>query len=91
MIFAVNPEKNYSVPRDPTLSEMFRRADLLIPDNIGMVLALRLLHGVRVTRLPGCELMRSICALSGEHGFGIFIYGAREEVNRQAVERLLHD
>jgi N-acetylglucosaminyldiphosphoundecaprenol N-acetyl-beta-D-mannosaminyltransferase len=90
-IFAANPEKNYSVPRDPMLYDMFRRGDLLLPDGIGMVLALRLLHGVKLVRLPGCELMQSICGLSAENGYAIFIYGAREEVNKLAVERLRHD
>jgi len=90
-IFAANPEKNFSVPQDPLLYDLFRRSDVLIPDGIGMVMAMRLLHGTRVVRLPGCELMQNICALSAAKGYGIFIYGAREEVNKRAVARLRHD
>lgn len=87
-VFASNPEKNFSVPKDAFLYGMFRQADLLIPDGIGMVLAARLLHGQRLERVPGCELMQNICGLAAEKGYGIFIYGAREEVNARAAEVL---
>ena len=46
-VFASNPEKNFSVPKDPELFKVFRCADLLIPDGIGMVLA-AVLQALRV-------------------------------------------
>ena len=88
LIFAVNPEKNFSVPRDPSLCKTFKSADLLIPDGIGIVLAARILYGIRISRIPGVEFMNSICELSVEKGYRIFIYGAKEEVNRNASENL---
>jgi N-acetylglucosaminyldiphosphoundecaprenol N-acetyl-beta-D-mannosaminyltransferase len=87
-IFASNPEKNYTVPKDPFLYRMFKESDLLIPDGIGMVLAARLLHDVRVERVPGCELMQQICAMSEKKGFKVFLYGAREEVSQAAMTEL---
>jgi N-acetylglucosaminyldiphosphoundecaprenol N-acetyl-beta-D-mannosaminyltransferase len=87
-IFAVNPEKNFSVPRDPLLYEAFKTADLLIPDGVGIVAAVRLLHGIRLSRVPGVDLMHALSRLSAEKGYRIFIYGAREEVSRVACERL---
>ena len=60
-IFAANTEKNFSVPKDPLLYETFKDADLLVPDSIGIVLAARMLYGVRLTRVPGVELMENIC------------------------------
>ena len=87
-IFAANPEKNDSVPKDPLLYNMFKEADLIIPDGIGMVLAAWILHGKKLQRVPGCELMQRLCALAEEKGYKIFIYGAQEEVNKKAVETL---
>lgn len=87
-IFASNPEKNYSVPKDPFLYSMFRKADLLIPDGIGMVLAVKFLYGADLQRVPGCELMQNICALAEKNKYRIFIYGAKEDVNKTAVEEL---
>jgi N-acetylglucosaminyldiphosphoundecaprenol N-acetyl-beta-D-mannosaminyltransferase len=87
-VFAVNPEKSFSVPRDPILYETFKNADLLIPDGIGVVLAARILHGAVLSRVPGVELMQNICKLAADEGYSIFIYGAREDVNLKAAEML---
>lgn len=87
-IFAVNPEKNYSVPKHPALLEIFRGADLLIPDGIGVVMAARILYGAKLSRVPGVELMEEICKLSEARGYGIFLYGALEKVNARAAEVL---
>lgn len=87
-IFAVNPEKNFSVPKNPSLYQTFKAADLLIPDGIGVILAARILYGVSLARVPGVELMANICKMSAKNGYKIFIYGAREEINKTAVLKL---
>nr|WP_319392942.1 WecB/TagA/CpsF family glycosyltransferase [uncultured Desulfobacter sp.] len=87
-VFASNPEKNYSVPKNPFLYSMFKEADLLIPDGVGMVLAANWLHKTSVKRVPGCELMQNFCSLSADKGYRIFLYGAKEAVNKAAEEEL---
>jgi len=87
-VFASNPEKNFSVPKDALLYESFRNADLLIPDGIGVVEAARLLHGIKLTRVPGVELMQNICELASDRGYRVFLYGAKEEVSLKACENL---
>jgi len=88
-IFAVNPEKNFSVPANPVLYETFRNADLLIPDGIGVVMASRILYHAILSRVPGVELMERICGLAAEKKYRIFIYGAKEEINHKAVDILI--
>jgi N-acetylglucosaminyldiphosphoundecaprenol N-acetyl-beta-D-mannosaminyltransferase len=87
-VFAVNPEKNFSVPRDPELYEIFRNADLLLPDGIGIVLAARILYGAKLVRVPGSDFIFDICRLAQHRKYNIFIYGASEEVNRVSSEKL---
>ncbi len=87
-VFAVNPEKNFSVPRDPNLHKVFSEADLLIPDGIGVVMAARILYRVKLSRVPGVEFMEEICRLSAQKGYRVFFYGAKEEVNAKAMETL---
>jgi N-acetylglucosaminyldiphosphoundecaprenol N-acetyl-beta-D-mannosaminyltransferase len=87
-VFAVNPEKNFSVPRDPQLHKVFSEADLLIPDGIGVVMAARILYRVRLARVPGVEMMEEICRLSARKKYKIFIYGAKEEVSVKAAAEL---
>ncbi len=88
IVFASNPEKNFSVPQDPALYDTFKNADLLLPDGIGMVKAAKIIYGVNIERIPGVEFMEDICRLCASKNYKIFIYGAKEEVNKQAVKIL---
>lgn len=83
-ILAVNPEKVFVLREDAFLRDFFQHACLLIPDGIGMVKALGILHGVKISRVPGADLMQNICAEAPTRGYRIFIYGAGEEVNARA-------
>jgi len=84
-IFAVNPEKIFPLTKDPFLSKVFKDTDLLIPDGIGVVMAAKILHAVKLSQLTGVELMENICKLSARKGYRVFILGAKEEVNETAV------
>lgn len=85
-IFASNPEKNFSVPKDPELLSAFKNADMLLPDGIGIVLAARILHGSSFPRIPGSEFIFDICDIAEQKGYGIFVYGASEAVNSASVD-----
>lgn len=87
-VFAANAEKNFSVTKDPTLYKTFKNADLLLPDGIGMVWAARILYGVKFDRVPGAEFILNICELCAKESYGIFMYGAEEDINKRAVKRL---
>lgn len=87
-VLAVNPEKVCILRQDKFLQDFFRRASLLLPDGIGMVKGLKILHKVKVSRCPGADLMQNICAEAPERNYRIFIYGASEEVNRKSCEVL---
>lgn len=87
-VLASNPEKNFSVPADQELYQTFRDADLLLPDGIGMVMAARLLCGIKLERVPGSEFIFDICRLAREGSYGVYVYGAKEWVNQTACTRL---
>lgn len=87
-LLAMNPAKIYTLERDPELKEFFEKADILIPDGIGLVWALRVLNGVRLSRLTGADLMEDLCALADRRGYRVFFFGATEEVNAGAVDIL---
>jgi len=86
-VLAVNPEKVYALRDNRFLAEFFAQAAILIPDGIGVVLAMRL-NGYRAARVPGVDLMQKLCAVAEDRGYRVFIYGAEEDVNRAAVARL---
>lgn len=87
-ILAVNPEKVIRAQRDRELLERLCSADLLIPDGVGVVLGLRFLGLGQAERVPGSELMPKLCVLAASKGYGVFLFGGSEEVNRQAASAL---
>src|SRR5262245_1253221 len=80
-IFAVNPEKVIRSQSDSSLRALLARADLLIPDGIGIVLGLRILHGIKITRVPGIDLFMAICGLACQTGYRVYLLGAEPDMN----------
>ena len=87
-VFASNPEKNFSVPKDSLLYETYKSADLLLPDGVGIVLAARILYGAKLARVAGSDFIYDICELATREKYKVFVYGAKEEVNKISVEKL---
>jgi len=87
-VIAVNPEKVIKSQSDPELLQFLNQSGLLIPDGIGVVMAVRLLIGENISRVPGAELMPAICEQSLTKGYKLFLLGASSEVNNKAVKAL---
>ena len=85
MVIAVNPEKVMKAQRDDVLLERLRRAGLLLPDGIGVVLAARILGLGRLERVPGSELMPRICERAARYGHKIFLFGGGQDVTARAA------
>jgi N-acetylglucosaminyldiphosphoundecaprenol N-acetyl-beta-D-mannosaminyltransferase len=88
-ILAVNPEKVMVLRNNDALRKTFSGAAMLIPDGIGVVWAMRWLKGLNAFRVPGSELMPKLCELAARKGYGIFLFGSKEEVSRGAAEKLV--
>ena len=84
-IFAVNPEKVIRARTDSKVLQILQGAGLLIPDGIGVVLAARWLGLGGMRRVAGADLMPELCRLAARKGRGVFLYGAKPEVNERAA------
>jgi N-acetylglucosaminyldiphosphoundecaprenol N-acetyl-beta-D-mannosaminyltransferase len=87
-VVAINPEKTFAIRKNKDLGTFVENASLLIPDGIGVVLAAKFLHGAQIGRVPGADLMQEICRHSAEKRHRLFLYGASEDVSRDAVVEL---
>ena len=87
-ILATNMEKVMAIKSDEFLRQAAENASVLIPDGIGVVWAIRMLYGKKIKRIPGIDLFYAICKEAATKGYKIFIYGAEENVNREAVQKL---
>ncbi len=84
----MNPEKVVALDKDPGMRRFFEGAFLVIPDGIGIVVALRLLLGVKAQRVAGADLMQELCGLAARRGYSVFLYGGTEEVSSRTAAEL---
>ena len=85
-VLAVNPEKVMFARENDMIMRSLKNAGLLIPDGIGVVLAVSLLKREYISGVPGADLMPAICSLSAKKGYRIFLYGASPKVNEKTVK-----
>ncbi|KAA0565873.1 WecB/TagA/CpsF family glycosyltransferase [Bacillus sp. CH30_1T] len=84
-IVTANPEIVMHARTDTDYLYTLSKADYIIPDGIGVVIASRLKKQPLVERVPGFELMEELLTLSNEHPFRVYIVGAKPEVLEKAV------
>ena len=67
------------------LQRVFNSADLVVPDGMPLVWALRLLGGRSATRVRGPDLMLKLCEAAAENEIPVALYGGTEESLAKAI------
>ena len=96
IIVTPNPEQVVLAQKDTRFREIINRADVAIPDGIGLVAAMRLLAQSSVIsrqssdlkRISGVELMDDLVKLAVKEGYRIGLIGGRGGVAVKALECL---
>jgi N-acetylglucosaminyldiphosphoundecaprenol N-acetyl-beta-D-mannosaminyltransferase len=86
-VVTLNPEMAMAAQRDSVLATSIVQADLTIADGVGIICAARL-HGQRIPRVTGADLLERSAKLSAEHGYRLFLLGAAPGVAASAASRL---
>ncbi|MBO5649514.1 MAG: WecB/TagA/CpsF family glycosyltransferase [Clostridia bacterium] len=73
---------------DEAMADLVRRADLIIPDGAGVVLASKILGTPLKAKTPGCELGERIVRASGAHGLRVYFLGGKPGVAALAAQKL---
>ncbi len=88
-IVTPNPEQIVLAGKNPHFAEFLNRADVAIPDGIGIVWADRFLHPKpHLMRIAGVELMEDLVRLAGERHVPVGLIGSRGGVAVKALECL---
>ena len=88
LIITLNAEMSVIAQHDKELFEIISGSDLIVPDGMGIIFALRLLYRLTVDRITGIDLMMKMMELSARKGYKIFLLGAAEDVIQQAKKTL---
>lgn len=82
---AINAEKILAYEKSPSLRSVIDGAILKSPDGFGAVLAARWLHNENIAKI---NLPEAALKLANARGLKLFVLGATEESNAQAVETI---
>ena len=74
--------------RDDELAGLIRRADLIVPDGVGIVWAARKLHRRDIEIVPGIELASALLDKCSRGHRPVFLLGGKEGVAAEAAEEL---
>jgi N-acetylglucosaminyldiphosphoundecaprenol N-acetyl-beta-D-mannosaminyltransferase len=88
VILAMNPEKLSLIERQNALAALYREADVILPDGVGVRLAARLLAKKKVRRLTGADLMLHLAEYAAAKGYTIALIGSDEATNSEAARAL---
>ncbi len=83
-----NPEFILAARKDPAFQTVLNRADLVLPDGIGVVYAARILGRPLKGRSPGVEFAQRLMARMAESGKKLFLLGAKPGVAEKAAQAL---
>ncbi len=87
-VVTVNPEFVMRARQDELFRETLNRADLAVPDGVGITWAGRLLGRPFRGRVPGVELTQRLAERAAVRGYRLFLLGAAPGVAEEAAAHL---
>ena len=87
-VVTLNPEMTLSAGEDAALEAVIAGADLVVPDGIGVVRALKMLGYCPRGRVPGIELAANVMGTAAERGMSVYFVGAKPGVAQQAADAM---
>lgn len=87
-IASVNPEFIMRAQKDEAFARALARANLNVPDGVGVLWAAKLLGQPLAQRVGGADLTIELCRAAAAHGWRIFFLGARDGIAERAAALL---
>lgn len=87
-IVTVNPEFIVAAQKDTQFRKILNRANLALPDGIGLILAGQILGTPFKERLTGVDLTWAICKFAEDRGYSVFFLGGKRGIAKETAQRI---
>jgi len=88
VIYTPNTEIVMEARKSPDFKELLNRADLIIPDGVGLIYASKIKKKALPERVTGVDLSIKMLEIANEKGYSLFILGGKEGVAKEATENI---
>ena len=86
-VVTINPEIIEFANKNKDFSEILKSADFVIPDGVGIKIALKL-KGIEQEQIPGIEFAKEAIKICEKNNKKIALIGAKEEIIQKATNNL---
>src|SRR5574344_1376224 len=83
-VVTINPEMIEIALKEMRFAKNLKRADLVVPNGIGIKIALKL-RGANVERIAGIEFSHKLIEYCSKKGYSVAMVGAKERVVQTAA------
>lgn len=87
-VATINPEMIMQGNKNPALETILKKADLVIPDGVGIIISLKKLGICNVKQLPGIEFSQALIENGVKNNFRLGFIGSSKEVVDGVVKNL---
>lgn len=84
-VVTVNPEFVVMAQEDRDFRDILNKADLALPDGVGLLWASRILGSPLRKRVAGSDLVEGLAWRAASRGYSLYLLGARPGVGQQAA------
>ncbi len=88
VVVTPNAEIGYDASRDPDFCALLNRADLILPDGAGVVLAAKLRRTPLKGKVAGIDFARNMLSVFARRGTRLYLLGSKPGVAEQAAEKM---
>jgi len=88
--YIVTPNSDHIVlvHKDSEFAELYRNADLAIPDGMPLIWASKILGKPLMERVTGSDLLPKACEMAASKGYKIFLLGSTPQASSKAIQIL---
>lgn len=88
VVVTPNAEIGYDASKDPAYCALLNRADLMLPDGAGVVLAAKLRKTPLRGKVAGIDFARNMLSVFARRGTRLYLLGSKPGVAEQAAEKM---
>ena len=85
VIVTPNPEQVVEASQNKEFQLVLNRADIAIPDGVGIVFGMKLIRGVKLARISGIDFMSDLVRMANKNHDTIGFVGGQNEVAHKAL------